>query len=63
MTKEQEEGLEACVKVRDELLRNLSKIQDGDPVCQLERGAGGKTLADHARELESELGTTKDIMQ
>ena len=36
VTKEQEDGLKACVKVRNELLENITRIKEGDPACQLE---------------------------
>ena len=50
------------MKVQNELLENIMKIQEGDPACQLERDAGGKTLVNRTRELESELKTTREII-
>ena len=50
------------MSVRNELLENLTRIKQGDPACQLERDAGGKTLVNRTKELELDLKTTREIM-
>ena len=50
------------MKVRNELLENLTRIQEGDPACQLERDVGGNTLVNRTKELELDLKTTREIM-